>query len=170
MFRVESLARIEQLSLQFPILIRSEFAVNAFERVVNNLAELQHALPDALDASPTACALLFEMPVTLGELLECLYHDTAAHFASRFHRSHPNFAKIVAFGDLATRYILIRLAAGDIRPEYFMLLRELTGEHPYPERTGFDDRDRIDWLFWAKENGKLESLALDLLAQSGTML
>ncbi len=163
MFHVRTLARLAELHLQYPVLVRGEFTSDAFERVAHNNEELQQAVIEAFDASPTQHACVFSMPVTLGELLERLSQDTGIYSGSRERANHPNVKKIVAFGDLATRYLLTKMAAGEHHWEYLILLRELTGENPVPpEHRGYIEAMSLDWLRWAKDAGKLDALASSL--------
>src|SRR6185437_259365 len=160
-FHVKSLERLAELHLQYPVLVRAEFISDAFERVATGYSELQHIVTEAIGISNHAC--IFSMPTTLGELLERLDEDTGMYSGSRERTHHPNVKKIVAFGDLATRYILTKMAAGEFHWEHFILLRELTGENPVlPEHRGYVAIMTLDWLRWAKTSGKLDPLALSL--------
>ncbi len=162
MFVVNDMERFGQLSgFRFPQLVRAEHS--AFEQVANDLLELKRAVSNALEASPIHRARIYEVPDTLGELLENLTRDTGIHSSMTPRRNHPNFNKILTFGDVAIRYLLTKMAAGESQWEYFMILRELTGAHPIPvDHQGYFDAINSDWLEWGKANGKLEPLALEL--------
>jgi hypothetical protein len=168
MILIDTLEQLDKLSLHFPVSVRAEFAtgIPSYRQEVSDPADLQQAVMDAFEASPTSRALLFDHPITLGELMEQLWRDTAMHSSPRFQLNHPHRPLILGFGDLATRYILLRLAVGDVRLDFFSLLRDLTSENPVPnEYRGYVMHMAAAWIDWGIKAGKMEPLGLEILAK-----
>jgi hypothetical protein len=163
MFTVSDKAQLAELSFRFPVLVKTEYKAGAgLEQEVGDEDTL-YAVAESIFPQKV---LIFQAPKTLGALLAVLSQDTANHSSMRMRTEHPNFPKIVAYGDLATRYLLVKMAADQIHWEYFALLRELTGTNPVKlEHRGFIDFMASDWLQWARDNGKLDPLGEELMNQ-----
>jgi hypothetical protein len=87
---------------------------------------------------------------------------TAHHSVAGPVRRHPNYVKLVAFGEAAVTWVLKRLKQGDISIYWSMLLADLTGQEPdyapQPVAGGhvmaFDVRVLAQaWLKWGQEHG-----------------
>lgn len=65
---------------------------------------------------------------------------------------HPAYAELVSAGDAAAERVLDRMARGEARAGWFLLLHEITGADPVPPvHAGRIGRMAEDWLRWARD-------------------
>ncbi len=157
MLHVDSIEQLNNLSgIRFPVLVRAK----DYEIEVKSAKDFSSTVLDILLKYNEAN--IYELPSTLGEMLENLCRDTGHFSSSRQHIEHPMFSRIVAIGDLATRYILLKLAAGETQFVFLLLLRELTKQNPAKEHAGQIGRMIIDWYNWGIDNKKIDALGEQL--------
>jgi hypothetical protein len=81
-------------------------------------------------------------------LAETRYFSSISMITSR-----PEFQKLVSMGEPALRFLLERMAGGDVRLHWFPLLKRIAGSDPVPvESRGVIPEMTNAWLDWARQN------------------
>jgi hypothetical protein len=88
------------------------------------------------------------------------FDDTKWHSSISSIVKHPAFTKIVGLNRAGARFILERMAEGDVHVHWFPALKDITGADPVPDY----ERGRVSqmtrrWLEWGKAEGLLRGNA-----------
>lgn len=156
---MEELLGLRLKTFRYPLTVRA----GTVDEIVQDEDALKDATARGLAHTAHASHVeIYQMPMTLGELLDDWNRDTAIHSSMTLRKRHPNYPKILAFGDIAVRYLLLKMAAGEAEWGYLSVLREITGVNPCDfDHAGYFDLMVEDWLMWAEDYGKLDPLALE---------
>lgn len=106
----------------------------------------------AVNDTPVTAA--FHRRVRFNNLSENWLTDTEWMSSTADMKLHPNYAHLLNMGRFALREILIRMQNGDVKLQWFLLLKNIAGQDPVPPH----HRGRVpemmqSWMSWGKQNG-----------------